>query len=58
MIAMTVTGPSRAFQLPLQTSEMAGVFNPDRSWLLSSHEAVRCKERLGGLLKYYQKQAA
>jgi putative transposase len=25
---------------------------------VSSHEAVRCKERLGGLLKYYRKQAA
>jgi putative transposase len=24
----------------------------------NSHEAVRCRERLGGLLKYYQKQAA
>lgn len=34
------------------------LFPRDEGGSVSSHGAVRCKERLGGLLKYYQKQAA
>ncbi len=34
------------------------LFPQDESESVSSHGAVRCKKRLGGLLRYYEKQAA
>ena len=34
------------------------LFPSNRTSVSSSHRSVRCRERLGGLLKYYHREAA
>lgn len=43
---MTATGPNRSLKLPVETSEMYGVFSPDRSLLLTGGDGSAPKVQM------------